>query len=72
MNSDHDHSHVTHSAKCDEAECTYVAETHAHDDNDAVEVLSADLAIHNKNVHGIVVDPESIYTPVREKMITLE
>ncbi len=71
MNNNHNHDSMTHSAKCDEAGCQYVAMTHAHDDNDAVDELSNDLAEHNKSVHNIETDPEKIKDPVKAKMQTL-
>lgn len=71
MQDDHDHSHATHSAKCDEKGCEYVAETHAHDDDTAAEALSSDLAQHNKSVHNKETDQSKIKDAVKAKMQTL-
>lgn len=70
MHTNHDHSLATHSAKCDEEGCGYVAQTHAHDDDTAVHELSNDLAEHNKNEHAIETKPEVIKDAVRAKMQT--
>lgn len=70
MLKDNDHSQITHSAGCDEEGCKYIAETHAHDEDSAVEALSQDLAIHNKEKHNIDTDPEAIKDAVRAKMQT--
>lgn len=67
----HDHSHATHSAKCDEPGCKYVAQTHAHDDNFAVMALSVDLANHNRQEHNKETDPEKIKDAVAAKMQTI-
>lgn len=67
---DHDHSHMTHSAKCDEEGCQYIAQVHAHDDDAAVELLSNDLANHNRTVHDKETEPEAIKEAVRKKMKT--
>lgn len=64
----HDHAHSTHSKKCDDESCSYVAETHAHDDDDAAEALARDLAEHNKSEHGKDTDPEEIKVEVKDKM----
>ena len=69
MEKHHDHSVATHSAGCDA--CSYVAETHAHSDDEAVDALVQDLATHNKAVHNQETDPEAIKEPVRAKMRTL-
>lgn len=68
MDPHHDHSHFTHTAKCDQ--CDYVSEVHAHDDDSAVDMLSDDLAAHNKNVHGTPTDPAAIKDAVKAKMQT--
>jgi hypothetical protein len=68
MQDDHDHSHVTHSAKCDEKGCKYIAETHAHDGDTAAEALSHDLAHHNKSVHNKDTNPNKIKDAVKAKM----
>lgn len=65
-----DHSLITHSAKCDEEGCNYVAETHAHDDDTAVENLSQDLANHNQSEHGKETKAEEIKDDVKGKMET--
>lgn len=65
----HDHSSSSHTAKCDK--CTYVAEIHAHDDDEGSLMLSRDLASHNKEVHNEDTDPESIKDAVRAKMQSL-
>jgi len=62
----HDHDHSTHSAKCDQ--CDYIAQTHAHDDDGAVEALSTDLANHNLEVHKMKTMPGDIKEAVRAKM----
>jgi len=69
MEKHHDHSVATHSAGCDA--CAYVAEAHAHGDDEAVDALVQDLAAHNKAVHNQDTDPEAIKEPVRAKMRTL-
>lgn len=65
---DHDHSHTTHSAGCDESRCNYVAEVHAHDDNMAVKALSHNLAQHNQSEHDLDTKAEEIEDDVRDKM----
>ncbi len=65
---DHDHSHSTHSAKCDEEGCSYVAQVHVHNDDMAVDALSLDLAEHNKYIHKKETDPEEIKNAVKAKM----
>ena len=70
MHDDHDHSHVTHTAKCDEKDCEYVAQVHAHDDDTAAELLSSNLAEHNKKEHNLETDPEEILDAVKKKMQT--
>jgi len=57
---------ATHSANCDS--CSYVSEVHAHDDEGAVQMLSQDLAAHNKNMHAEETDPTSIHDAVKAKM----
>lgn len=69
---DHDHSQATHSAKCDEEGCTYVAMTHAHDDEGAAMALSEDLASHNMSEHQKETDPQEILEAVKAKMQTAE
>lgn len=64
---DHNHTHSTHSAKCDVADCDYVAETHAHDDETAAVDLSHALAEHNLEVHGTKTDPQDIVEEVSAK-----
>lgn len=64
----HDHSHPSHTAKCDA--CNYIAQVHAHTAEDAVDALSVDLAKHNKVVHNEDTVPESIKDAVRTKMQT--
>ena len=64
----HDHSHATHSAKCDHTGCAYVAQTHAHDDDTAVTNLSQGLADHNKREHGKETNAEDIKDAVKAKM----
>jgi len=64
----HDHSLKTHSAKCDVVGCEYVAKIHAHDDDEAVELLSIVLAQHNKDEHDSETNVEDILAPVRAKM----
>jgi|CXWL01.1.fsa_nt_gi hypothetical protein len=68
MDNNHDHGTLTHEAKCDETNCNYVAKTHAHDNEDAVNTLSVDLALHNSDIHGVKTDPEKIKDSVRVKM----
>ena len=63
----HDHSLNTHSAKCDVVGCEYEAKIHAHDD-EAAELLSRDLAQHNKAEHNTETVVEEILEPVRAKM----
>lgn len=65
---DHDHSHTTHSAKCDYPGCAYIAQTHAHDETTAVENLSQDLADHNKREHDKETNVEDIKDAVKAKM----
>jgi len=65
----HDHNQSTHSAGCDA--CSYIAEAHAHSDDEAVDALVQDLAAHNKTVHSQETDPEAIKDPVRAKMKVL-
>ena len=64
----HDHTQATHSAKCDVVGCEFVAKVHAHDDDEAVELLSIVLAQHNKDEHKSETNVEEILAPVREKM----
>ena len=64
----HDHTKPTHFAKCDD--CDYVAETHVHTDDEAIGALTYDLALHNKNVHNRVTNPDDIKEAVRGKMKT--
>jgi predicted small metal-binding protein len=64
----HDHSHMTHSAKCDHPGCGYVAETHTHDDDTAVANLAQSLADHNKQEHGKATSAEDIKDAVKAKM----
>lgn len=64
----HDHSMATHSAKCDAVGCEYTAMVHAHDDEEAVHLLSSDLANHNKEVHNTQTEVEKILEPVKAKM----
>jgi len=63
---EHDHSQPTHSANCDS--CPYVAQTHAHEDEEAVGILSQDLAAHNQTAHQLETDPMAIHDAVRGKM----
>jgi predicted small metal-binding protein len=69
MKEHHDHNQSTHSAGCDA--CSYIAETHAHSDDEAVDALVQDLVAHNKAVHNQETDPEIIKDPVRAKMKVL-
>ena len=64
---DHDHSHMSHSAKCDD--CDYLAKVHAHDEESAVDSLAKDLSGHNKSEHGKDDDPEEIKDAVRAKVV---
>jgi predicted small metal-binding protein len=66
MGEHHDHNQPTHSAGCDA--CSYIAEAHAHSDDEAVNALVQDLAAHNKAVHNQETNPEAIKDPVRAKM----
>ena len=68
MDEHHDHSAATHSAGCDA--CAYVAQVHAHSDDEAVNALAMDLADHNKAAHGTDTPPETIKDPIRAKMQT--
>lgn len=68
MDEGHDHAKATHAAKCDAKDCEYVALVHAHEDDEAVHLLSENLALHNKEVHGEETEVEKILEPVREKM----
>lgn len=63
---EHDHSQPTHSANCDA--CSFVAEVHAHNDDEAVDALAMDLADHNQTVHGTDTPPETIQEPIRAKL----
>lgn len=69
MEEHHDHTHPTHTAGCDS--CAYVAQVHAHGDDEAVSALAEDLAAHNKEVHGTDTPPETIKDPIRAKMQTV-
>ena len=62
----HDHSSATHNAKCDA--CDYISSVHAHDDEEAADALSSDLAAHNKEVHNEETNPDQIKDAVRVKM----
>jgi hypothetical protein len=66
MGEHHDHNQPTHSAGCDA--CSYIAEAHAHSDDEAVNALVQDLAAHNKAIHNQETNPEAIKDPVRAKM----
>jgi len=68
MDDHHDHAQATHNAKCDEEGCTYVAMTHAHDEEGAATSLSEELALHNKDEHGVETNPDDIKEAVRGKM----
>lgn len=69
MHEHHDHSQTTHSAGCDA--CSYVAETHAHDDDMAAWKLSEDLAEHNQQEHNEDTVVEEIVETVKAKMARL-
>ena len=66
---DHDHSLISHSAKCDEEACDFVAEVHAHDNGSAAKGLSRILAEHNKTMHGKETKEEDILGGVTAKMV---
>ncbi|MEX2053780.1 MAG: hypothetical protein WD940_02120, partial [Patescibacteria group bacterium] len=51
--------------------CGYVAEIHAHDADEAVDALAANLETHNRSVHGTETPAETIKEPIRAKMVTL-
>ena len=72
MDTHADYSQATHTAKCDEVDCTYVAMTHAHDDEGAVEALATDLANHNMAEHSKETDPQEIKEAVGAKMQTVQ
>jgi hypothetical protein len=66
----HDHSHITHSAGCDEEGCEFIAEVHAHNADEAALALSHNLADHNAAEHGIESNPADIKDAVMAKMKT--
>lgn len=68
MTNAHNHDSMTHTAKCDEENCTFVAQTHAHTEEEAVDDLSGMLAAHNTTIHSKPTNAGSIKEAVKVKM----
>ena len=68
----HDHSMMTHSAHCPVEGCPYVAQTHAHEDEEAVGSLYGDLSAHAMKEHGDQeMDQEEMRKMVRDNMMAM-
>lgn len=70
MNMHDDHSSTTHSMTCPVEGCSFVIEVHAHDDEEAVQMLMESGKTHFSEVHPDAqgMDPDEMVETTKNSM----
>jgi hypothetical protein len=69
---DHDHNKATHTFKCPVEGCEHTVEVHAHNDDEAVQLIMQSGKAHFDEAHPDIqgMDPKEMETTTRARMVS--